>query len=181
MQLLQTLYVEVDQAPAITSASSVNFFQGISNNFAVTTSGFPESETVPNSPSSAQAMRVTLTGTLPAGLSFTDLNLVGLPTGTGILSGTPTTGGTFPLTFTANNGVGTPAAQNFTLVIKLPGDVNGDGVVNCLDVAEVNAAFGLYQGQTGYDPLADVNHDGVVNILDLTAVSYYLPAGTRCR
>jgi hypothetical protein len=44
------------------------------------------------------------------------------------------------------------------------GDINGDGVVDVLDVIEVLAAW----GQTNHP--ADVNGDGVVDILDLIIV-----------
>jgi len=60
------------------------------------------------------------------------------------------------------------------------GDVNGDGVVNCADLAIVKAAFGKRLGQPGYDARADVNHDGVVNVVDLATVARQLPAGTTC-
>lgn len=63
----------------------------------------------------------------------------------------------------------------------IPGDVNGDGKVDCADVAIVKAAFGTSRGQTGYDARADVNNDGVVNILDLAFVLRQLPAGTTCQ
>src|ERR1700728_4401255 len=65
-------------------------------------------------------------------------------------------------------------------VAAILGDVNGDGVVNCADLAIVKGSFGLKTGQPGFDPRADVNHDGVVNILDLSIVAKQLPAGTVC-
>lgn len=61
------------------------------------------------------------------------------------------------------------------------GDVNGDGVVNCLDLALVKASFGKQSGQPGFDPRADVNHDGTVNVLDLQIVASHTPAGTTCQ
>ena len=45
-------------------------------------------------------------------------------------------------------------------------DINGDGVVNILDLVSVSANF----GQTG-ENIADVNGDGVVNIVDLVKVA----------
>jgi hypothetical protein len=68
-----------------------------------------------------------------------------------------------------------------TQVVAVPGDVNGDGVVDCVDLAIVKASFGKKTGQPGFDPRADVNHDGVVNILDLSFVAKQLPAGTVCQ
>jgi len=62
----------------------------------------------------------------------------------------------------------------------VPGDVNGDGVVNCADVDIVKAAFGTKFGGPGFDARADVNNDGVVNILDLAFVLRQVPAGTVC-
>ena len=60
------------------------------------------------------------------------------------------------------------------------GDVNGDGVVNCVDVSIVKAAFGTHTGQVGYNSAADLNNDGVVDIRDLFIVTRQLPAGLVC-
>jgi hypothetical protein len=65
-------------------------------------------------------------------------------------------------------------------IVAVPGDVNEDGVVNCLDLELVQAAFGTKTGQPGFNPAADVNHDGVVNVLDLSYVARLVPAGTTC-
>ena len=55
---------------------------------------------------------LTENGALPGGVTF--------DSGTGILSGTPAAGagGIYPLTFTADNGTGSNATQNFTLTIN---------------------------------------------------------------
>ncbi len=50
--------------------------------------------------------------------------------------------------------------------VKLPEDVNDDGVVNIVDLTLVASNF----GKTGQNA-ADVNGDGVVNIIDLTLVA----------
>jgi Dockerin type I domain len=63
---------------------------------------------------------------------------------------------------------------------SIPGDLNGDGLVNCADLAIVKASFGKKVGQAGFDIRADVNGDGVVNILDLSAEARLMPAGTVC-
>lgn len=101
----QNFTLTVNQAPAITSASSTTFIAGSAASFSVTTTGTP-------SPSLSQ------TGTLPSGLTFVDNR-----NGTAVLSGTPAanSSGTYPLTITANNGVGSPANQNFTLTVS-PGN-----------------------------------------------------------
>jgi hypothetical protein len=67
-----------------------------------------------------------------------------------------------------------------TILVSLPGDVNGDGVVNCIDVDVVKAAFGTKVGQLGYNREADVYNTGVVNVLDLAYVTQHLPTGTKC-
>jgi hypothetical protein len=91
----------VNQAPAITSASSAQFPTGTANNFTVTTTGFPD-----------PALSVTPT-TLPTGVTFTD-NHNGTAT---IASTTAATASTTTLTITANNGVNPNATQMFTLEV----------------------------------------------------------------
>jgi hypothetical protein len=74
-------------------------------------------------------------------------------------------------------------ADNSALVFapaKVIGDVNGDGVVNCTDLAIVRASLGKRAGQAGFDPRADLNGDGVVNLVDLAIVSRAFPIGTKC-
>ncbi|SHG49550.1 Putative Ig domain-containing protein [Jatrophihabitans endophyticus] len=95
--------VEVDQAPAITSANSTTFAIGQAGSFTVTTTGYP-------SPA------ITETGSLPSGLTFTDNG-----DGTATIAGTPTgSGGTYPLNLTANNGISPNATQTLTLSVGQP-------------------------------------------------------------
>jgi hypothetical protein len=73
--------------------------------------------------------------------------------------------------------------SNFSLVTPAsagPADVNGDGVVNCTDLAAVKAAVGKRTGQAGYSANLDVNKDGVINVLDVNMVTKALPSGTSC-
>ena len=56
------------------------------------------------------APTITESGALPAGVTFS----------AGSLSGTPTAGGIFPITFTASNGAVPPAVQHFTLTVNAP-------------------------------------------------------------
>ncbi|WP_426191326.1 M12 family metallo-peptidase [Massilia sp. DWR3-1-1] len=74
---------------------------------------------------------------------------------------------------------------NFTLVtppppVIVPADVDGDGVVSCIDLAAVKAAIGKRSGQAGYSANLDVNKDGVINILDVNLVTKALASGTTC-
>ncbi len=57
-------------------------------------------------------------------------------------------------------------AAEITEPSQLPEDVNGDSVVNIVDLTLVASNF----GKTG-ENAADVNGDGVVNIVDLTLVA----------
>lgn len=92
--------VTVNQAPAITSPNSVNFTVGQAVSFTVTTTGYPKPAT-------------TESGTLPAGLTFTDNG-----DGSATFAGTPTgPGGTFAVTLTASNGTSPNATQAFTMTV----------------------------------------------------------------
>ena len=95
----QSFTLTVDQAPAITSASSATAVHGMAlTPFKFTSTGYP----VPN---------VTHSGTI-RGLTYTNNG-----NGTATLSGTPRTAGTYTLTITAKNAVGT-ATQTFTLTVS---------------------------------------------------------------
>jgi hypothetical protein len=96
--------VSVQQAPAIASAANTSFNLGFANSFTITTTGFP-------------APAITETGPLPLGVTFVDNG-----DGTATLAGTPALGdATSSLTLTANNGVGTPASQDFTITMAPTG------------------------------------------------------------
>ncbi len=101
-QASQSFTLYVDQPPAITSAATAAFQRGVPGSFLVTTAGFPVAS-------------LTATGALPEGLAFADQG-----NGTATVSGTPsmTSGGTYPLTVTASNGVGLNAVQ--TLSVSIP-------------------------------------------------------------
>ncbi|MGA2049184.1 MAG: putative Ig domain-containing protein [Terracidiphilus sp.] len=87
----------VDQAPAIDSASNAEFTVGKLSSFTVMATGYP-------SPTFSE------TGSLPGGVTLSSV---------GSLSGTPAAGsyGSYPITITATNGIGSNATQSFTLTI----------------------------------------------------------------
>src|SRR5713226_6066949 len=91
----QSFTLTVGQPPAITSANSTTFTAGTPGTFTVTATGFP-------------APTFSETGPLPTGVTLNSTS--------GVLSGTPGTGtgGTYPITVKASNGVGTAATQSFT-------------------------------------------------------------------
>jgi hypothetical protein len=94
----QAFTLTVDEAPAITSLPSATATHGTAFTFTFTSTGYP----LPT---------VTHTGTV-RGLTYTRNT-----NGGATLSGTPTTAGTYTLTITAKNSVGT-ATQTFTLIVK---------------------------------------------------------------
>ena len=59
---------------------------------------------------------------------------------------------------------------NFEAEVGMPGDANGDGTVNALDIViTVNYIFGATSIEFVFEN-ADINGDGVVNALDLVAI-----------
>ena len=97
----QTFALVIDQPPAITSADTTTFSDSVDGSFTVTATGSPPPQ-------------LSESGTLPSG--------VGFDADTGLLSGTPAAGtdGFYSLTFTASNGVGTDATQNFGFWVVPP-------------------------------------------------------------
>ena len=89
-------------APAITSANSTNFMLNTAGSFTIVSTGAP-------------VAAVSETGTLPAGVTFTDNG-----DGTATLAGTASSAGTYSLTITASNGIAPDATQPFTLTIQAP-------------------------------------------------------------
>lgn len=55
-------------------------------------------------------------------------------------------------------------------VLKSP-DINLDGAVNIIDLAQVGAAFGAFPSSPNWNPNADLNFDSVINIIDLAIVA----------
>lgn len=52
----------------------------------------------------------------------------------------------------------------------IPGDLNGDDVVDIIDIAQAALAFGSAVGDPGYDPEADMNVDGIIDLFDLVMI-----------
>ena len=163
-------------APAITSASNTTFQTGRAGNFTVTTSGVP-------TPSLSES------GALPSGVSFTDNG-----DGTATLSGTPAdgTGGTYPLTITASNGISPDASQTFTLTVQEPTTTSASSVSTSFS----SSAQSVTLNATVTSPAGAVNEGTVTFTVEQGAtvigapttsgtvsggaasVSYSLPAGT---
>src|SRR5262249_36690748 len=86
-----------------TSDDHTTFTVGQSNTFTIATSASPA------------VSSITQTGALPTGVTFTDNH-----DGTATLTGNPATGtgGLYPLTLTANNGLDPAETQTFTLRVE---------------------------------------------------------------
>ena len=116
----------VDAPPSITSPTSATFIKGSPSSFTPTATGFP-------------APTITESGSLPAGVSFAG----------GVLSGTPTQAGTFPITLTASNGIGVDVTQSFTLTVvplaitsaSLPAGTAGTAYSTTLTASGGNAPY----------------------------------------
>jgi hypothetical protein len=93
--------LNVVSLPVITSAATTTFAVGANASFTITASGSP-------------APAIAESGKLPNGVTLTDNR-----NGTATLSGTPLagSGGIYPLTITAANGVGANATQSFMLTV----------------------------------------------------------------
>lgn len=63
------------------------------------------------------------------------------------------------------------ATADGTVLAVILGDVNGDGIVNVLDLTIVSMAYGMFKGEPNYNPEADLNDDGIVDIRDLAIVA----------
>lgn len=54
-----------------------------------------------------------------------------------------------------------------TIIVKIIGDVNGDMVVDVLDLEELAESYGTTSDRIGWDPEADINRDNMVDVRDL--------------
>jgi len=59
--------------------------------------------------------------------------------------------------------------ENYTIILasEIPGDINGDGVVDSTDLGILGVAWGATLGEPNYMLAADLNSDGVVDSTDL--------------
>jgi beta-glucosidase len=97
----------VNVAPLhVTSDENAAFTTGSPGSFAITTA-------TTQSPTAAEVPSLSVVGRLPDGLSFADNG-----DGTGTISGTPTTDGTYPVTVVAHNATSPDASQPLTISVS---------------------------------------------------------------
>lgn len=175
------------QPAQITSAPRVNFYIGQTTTFKLMATGFPQSQLVGIQAGVADPLRFSGTPSDPGIQLQTADPSTGAPYfGYALLTGKPAQGyGVYSFTISAQTGNNTTLSpinqQNFQLVVTTPGDVNGDGAVNCSDIAYITSRYGQVAGMANYDYNADYNHDGVINAKDAALLLPYLTKGTRCQ
>ncbi len=62
---------------------------------------------------------------------------------------------------------------SLSILVTIPGDVNGDRIVDIFDIGYISAHWypGPPIGPSGYDANADINNDGAVDIFDIGITS----------
>ena len=76
--------------------------------------------------------------------------------------------------FATANREGAIATAQTSFTLKRPtnsADINGDGVVNILDVVAVALAWGSSPGSPRWDPRCDLDGNGLINIIDIYIVA----------
>jgi hypothetical protein len=54
-----------------------------------------------------------------------------------------------------------------TVIVTILGDVDGNSVVNILDVVKITGIYGAKRGRSGFDSNSDLDDNGAINILDV--------------
>jgi N-acetylneuraminic acid mutarotase len=73
-----------------------------------------------------------------------------------------------------------PVISNMTPAVFVPGDLNGDGKVDCFDLMIAATSYGAATGQVGFNAWADLDDDGIINIPDLEFIVQRFPQGLTC-
>jgi len=69
------------------------------------------------------------------------------------------------------------ASDTTTFKIGGPWDVDGNGIVNILDILAIAVAFGTSPGDPKWNPQADVDDNDIINILDILLVAVHFGEG----
>jgi hypothetical protein len=63
------------------------------------------------------------------------------------------------------------STENGTIRMKMPGDVDDNGIVDASDLYRIGKGFGIRAGENGYDVEADLNSDNIIDSLDLASLT----------
>ncbi len=150
--------ITVDQPPFITSSSSATFIAGSAGTFTVTASAWPT------------PIMLYETETLPAGVTFNGI--------TGLLSVSATAAvGTYPIEFTAHNGIGNNGTQAFVLNIVPNSMTVSDGG---FETPGVGSGSSGYQYDPAGSPWTFTGHAGISgNSSNFTSGSPNAPEGVQ--
>ncbi|HWE50640.1 MAG TPA: putative Ig domain-containing protein, partial [Bryobacteraceae bacterium] len=105
----------VDEQSGFPKVQTATFSVNEANAFALSVSGYPQTPLL-----GMQGTQVTLApgNGLPNGVNLVQtINSLGLGTGEWVLTGTPTTNGTYTFSLNASNGVGSQNTQTFTIKV----------------------------------------------------------------
>lgn len=124
--------LRVHEAPALTGPTSARLVVGRAGSVGFTSDGYP-------------AATLSVTGTLPAGLTFVDHG-----DGTGAVTGTPAAGtaGTYPITVRASNGTAPDASLQVSLEVLPPLAITTTTLPN----AAVGTAYSADVAASGAEP-----------------------------
>ena len=178
-----TVYVRATDAYANTTAEA----DYATDSFTVDTTAPTVTDKSPASGATGVAITTTVTATFSEAMdastittsSFTLDSVAGsvsYDSGTYTATFTPSADLSYSTTYTATlsaaitDVAGNPLAEyswSFSTPPCIPGDANGDGEVNALDITKVERIIALLDPETCG---ADANEDGMVNALDITKV-----------
>jgi hypothetical protein len=79
----------------------------------------------------------------------------------------------YDVTLTVLNSVNLTGSVTKSVKITCLADINMDGAVDVNDLAPVVAAFGLYQGNSRWNPDCDMNADNIIDVYDVAHICHY--------
>jgi len=79
--------------------------------------------------------------------------------------------GNVALTMTGELDDETPFEASDVISVRMPGDLNIDGLVDMRDMALGALAFGSYPGRGRWNPIADENEDNIVDVRDMVLIA----------
>jgi len=163
--------------PALLSTVSRKTHGATDYDLALPLAGATAVECRAGAPAGSQKIVLTFDQTIVSGSAAVTAGAgsVGAPAFNGATMTLPLTGATSPQTLTVTTSNVTGSTGNILASASIParmleGDVNGDGVVNAVDLSGVRNAYGKSAGQAGFAARADLNVDGVVNSVDTSVI-----------